>query len=32
MKYTTIRIEGSILSRDIIAKIELGEQAGQRSV
>jgi hypothetical protein len=30
MKYTTIRIDGSILSPDILDRIELGEQAGQR--
>ncbi len=30
MKYTTIRIEGSILSPDILDKIEQGELGGQR--
>jgi len=29
MKYTTIRIEGAILSADILAKIEQGEMPGQ---
>lgn len=29
MKYTTIRIEGSILSPDILEKIDSGEQSGQ---
>ena len=31
MKFTTIRIEGSILSPDILDKIEQGELGGQRS-
>jgi hypothetical protein len=30
MKYTTIRIEGSILSSDILDKLEQGELGGQR--
>ena len=29
MKYTTIRIEGAILSADILDKIEQGEAGGQ---
>ena len=29
MKYTTIRIEGAILSADILDKIEQGDLAGQ---
>ena len=31
MKYSTIRIEGPILSADILDKIEQGEIGGQRS-
>jgi len=31
MKYTTIRIEGSILSSDILDKLEQGELGGQKS-
>ena len=31
MKYTTIRIEGAILSADILDKIEQGELGGQHA-